>query len=164
LLRDRRLYFGALTALVFLAPLLFLPGRLFSAYWYVPLIGVAMMIAVLCERSPRWLVLGGLALWLAGNYALFVGKTGAILTAANDNRAYFEKLAKVAEQHPNIRAFGYDGYPAEMYVWGVEGSVHLLFGLDATVNPAPSSTNGSETCVLRWEQDAHRLVAVGHGM
>jgi hypothetical protein len=164
LVRDRRMLLGFFTALLFLTPLLFLPGRLFSAYWYVPLMGVATMIATLCARSPRWLVLSGLALWLAGNYALFVDKTSAILAAARDNRAYFETLADLARSHPEIKAFGYDGVPTEMYVWGVEGAVHLLFALDASVNAASSpefaaERSKSKACILRWNPDAHRLDA-----
>ncbi len=164
LVRDRRLHFGFLAMLLFLAPLLALPGRLYSAYWYVPLIGVAVMIAVVCARSPRWLVLGGLALWLAGNYALFTDKAKEILAAGGDNRVYFETLSDVAHRHPELKAFGYDGYPPQMYEWGVEGAVHLLFNLNASLYPASSAEfaaarSKSPACVLRWDQSAHKLYA-----
>src|ERR1700694_2003209 len=42
LLRSRLTYFGLITAIVLLSPMLVLQGRQFAAYWYVPLIGIAV--------------------------------------------------------------------------------------------------------------------------
>ena len=47
--RDRLLWLGIAATALFFVPLVFLPGRLFSAYWYVPLIGVAMALASLAD-------------------------------------------------------------------------------------------------------------------
>src|SRR6266566_3296655 len=51
LVRDRRLWLGCAMLCLFFLPLLFLPGRLFSAYCYLPLTGVALMIAALASSS-----------------------------------------------------------------------------------------------------------------
>src|SRR5437867_9959061 len=47
LVRDRRLWFGAAMMLLFFLPLLFLPGRLYPAYCYLPLAGFALMAATI---------------------------------------------------------------------------------------------------------------------
>ena len=44
---DRRGLFGYCAALLFLIPLLMLPGRMFAVYLYVPLIGAALVCGVL---------------------------------------------------------------------------------------------------------------------
>jgi hypothetical protein len=163
LARDRRVFFGFLAMLFLLFPMLPLPGRLFGVYWYVPLIGASVMLAALCASSSRWLVCGALACWLLGNYALLRQKQQVILTAARDNRTYFDSLAAFARRHPDIRVFGYENFPDELYVWGVEGSVSLLFGYDRRVYPASSqefddAARQSKSCVLTWEQGPRQLV------
>ena len=40
--RNRRAWFGLAAMLLFFFPLMFLPGRMFSAYCYVPFIGLAI--------------------------------------------------------------------------------------------------------------------------
>jgi hypothetical protein len=164
LVRDRRFYFGALLALLILFPLLLLPGRLFSAYWYVPLAGVSVMIAVLSDRSPRWLVVSALAFWMAGNYGLFLRKEREILAAAADNRTYFQAVTTLASRDPSLRVLGYQDYPQEMYMWGAESSVTLAFGFNAKVYPMRSaewqaSSRQPDSCLLQWQQDQHRLIA-----
>ena len=47
LIRDRRLWFGAAMLFLFFVPLLFLPGRLYAAYCYLPLAGLAIMAATI---------------------------------------------------------------------------------------------------------------------
>src|SRR5579871_3615224 len=47
--RERRMLFGLAATVILLVPLVFLPGRLFSAYWYVPLAGAAIMLSSLAQ-------------------------------------------------------------------------------------------------------------------
>jgi hypothetical protein len=47
--KNRRAWFGLATMALLFAPLLFLPGRLFSAYCYVPFTGLAIAISGLAE-------------------------------------------------------------------------------------------------------------------
>ena len=66
--RDRRAWLGVAATVLFLVPLVFLPGRLFSAYWYVPLIGVAMALSSLADARYGFLAAVFLAAWLPWNY------------------------------------------------------------------------------------------------
>src|ERR1039457_6823996 len=61
--RDRRLWLGVAATMLFFVPLVFLPGRLFSAYWYVPLIGVAMALSSLADARYGVLAAVFLAAW-----------------------------------------------------------------------------------------------------
>ena len=163
LARDRRVFFGALTALFLLFPLLLLPGRMFSAYWYAPLIGVCVMFGALADRAPRWVLVAGLACWMFGNFELFLPKEQAILAAAADNRAYFETVAALARRDPNVRLFGYEQFPQEMYMWGAEASVNLICGYRAKAYPADGGEwqavrNQDKSCLLKWLEEEHRLV------
>jgi hypothetical protein len=162
LARDARVYFGFLTMLFLLFPMLPLTGRWFSVYWYVPMIGVSLIVAALCAAGQRWLVVGAMACWLLGNYALLQQKQKVILDAANDNRTYFDSLTALARHDPGIRVFGCDNLPDEMYIWGVEGSVSLLFGYNRRVYLLPSeefeaAARHEKSCVLGWESGPRRL-------
>jgi len=54
-LRDRRIWFALAAMLLLMVPLMFLPGRLFEAYAYLPLACAAIAIAA---AASRW-SLGG---------------------------------------------------------------------------------------------------------
>src|SRR2546422_3903172 len=63
--RDRRLWFGAVMVFLFFVPLLFLPGRLYPAYCYLPMAGFAIMAAAVASKprlTPVIAVLG--AIWI----------------------------------------------------------------------------------------------------
>ena len=89
LIRDRRLWFGAAIVCLFFIPLMFLPGRLFSAYCYLPLAGFALMAATLAEfgeeiaaASPLGRIgrpddMAGVAVFLSARAGAYV--TGAII-------------------------------------------------------------------------------------
>jgi hypothetical protein len=163
LVRDTRLHFGFLTMLFLLFPMLPLTGRLFGVYWYVPLIGASVIVATLCALSPRWLVAGALACWLLGNYALLQRQQQVVLAAARDNRTYFDGLAALAQRDPGIRVFGYENLPDELYHWGVDGSVSILFGRGRQVFQLPSEDFYSaarrlKACVLIWQNGPRQLV------
>lgn len=156
LIKDRRIYLGLLTALILLFPMLVLPGRQFPAYWYVPLIGVAIAAASLASRTPSWALISFFILWFGLNYAALRGKRSTILAAADANRIYVGALADFARKNPEIQAVGYDGSPPEMHEWGIEGAVHILFGNGARLYPAASpdfkeASAKLPSALIHWE-------------
>jgi hypothetical protein len=157
LLRDWRINFGLITTVVLLFPMLALPGRQFAVYWYVPLIGVAIVAATLAVRAPRWVLVSFFVAWFAFNYAMLRQKRKAILAAADANRTYVAAVADFARQHPEIQVVGYDNSPPEMHPWGIEGAVHL-FLVNAQVYPAPSqefeaARTKAPAAVIHWQAD-----------
>jgi hypothetical protein len=160
LLRDRRINLGLITTVILLFPMLVLPGRLFAVYWYVPLIGVAMIAATLAVRAPRWALVCFFAAWFAFNYAMLRPKRRGILAAADANRTYVASVADFARQHPEIQVVGYDGRPAEMQQWGVEGVAHLFFGNAAQLFPVPSpefedARKKAPAAIIHWQPGGH---------
>src|SRR5579872_6818230 len=96
LVQDRRLWLGALAAACFLAPLLFLPGRLFAVYWCLPLTGVAIMLMALASRYQTAAAVF-LLLWLPWNLMQLHRERTEVLRLASGNRAFVSELR--SEEH-----------------------------------------------------------------
>lgn len=122
--KDKRVRFGLLCLLLFLVPLLFLPGRLFSVYLYLPLTGLAIAVAFLFPVRRVWAGAAVLllAVWLLGNYWLLRRERRYALTAAPQNRTYVERVGEFAREHPDFRDFILDGSPPAMNVWGAKAA------------------------------------------
>lgn len=61
--RRKVIRFGLLFTLLFFLPLLFLPGRIFSAYCYAPFLGLAMLVAGIVEIAPPVALAVALLIW-----------------------------------------------------------------------------------------------------
>ncbi len=124
LVRDRRVLWGVAGCCLFLATLLLLPGRLFSPYLYVPLIGAAVAIGASFERAPRFVVAGFLMVWLPWNYVNLRWLRKAELARGDAARIYSGSVIKAVVTHPEVTAFAYNEAPLES--WGVSGLIRLL--------------------------------------
>ncbi len=82
-----------------LVPLVFLPGRLFSAYWYVPLIGAAIAIASLASGRYGFLAAVFLAVWLPWNYFTLTEYRTRTLAEDAECRAYVGQLQAASRLH-----------------------------------------------------------------
>lgn len=123
LLRDRRTYFGLAFFLLLLGPMLVLPGRLFSAYLYLPMAGLAVVAGAAAARlHPAWVAAFYLA-WLPYNHASLRAQRRAALSLADENRRYVTKVAEIVAANPRAEAYIYDGVPQALHVWGVEAAV-----------------------------------------
>jgi len=127
--RDRRLWFGCAMLCLFFIPLMFLPGRLYSAYCYLPLTGVALMFATMAERKALTPLVALLCVaWIPWNIAELRRSRSQTLAIDNENRTYVAALADFARKSKNTRAFVYDGRPEALHVWGIEGALYYLWG------------------------------------
>ena len=126
--RDRRLYLGLVAVLALLAPMIVLPGRLDTVYWYVPMIGVALVIASIAAKTPGWAIALLFLLWLPFNYAQLREKRNQILADGNRNRALMATLREYASQMPPVRAVVYQNVPDHVEPWGLEGAIAHVFG------------------------------------
>jgi hypothetical protein len=121
LTRDRRVYFGLTVFLLGLAIYILLPDRMFGVYLDFALTGAAMMIAAMtAERPTTALVL--LLLLTAWQVKLVLGTAASTLQAAADRRAFVDAVRRV----PDAPAYIYDGVPASMHSWGVEGALRIF--------------------------------------
>jgi hypothetical protein len=150
-----------------LAPMLFLPGRLYGAYLYVPLIGAAIAIAAFASRSRLTLAAVGCfyLLWVPVNYAALRADRSAFLAAATDARKYVQELERLRNRSPELRVFLYDGLPQEMRPWGVKGALRSLFRHEVELNSIEESNlaekfGGKPVAMLTWDPRQHRLLTV----
>ncbi len=166
LLRDKRAYFGLSFFLVLLAPMLVLPGRLFSAYLYVPTVGLAMVAATAAARlHPAWVVAFYL-LWLPFNHASLRAQRREALSLADENRRYVTKLEKIVAENPGADAYIYDGVPAALQMWGLGAALKYFARRgDVALYSAESSNleknlrEGSGAVLLSWDPVLRELTA-----
>lgn len=157
--RDRRWWIAvALTLSV--TPLLFLPGRLFAVYLYLPLTGAAIALALVFERLPKLITGAALALWLTFSYAQLRNFRHEELATAQKHRSYVDTLVAAHFKEP---LYLLDGQPRELYSWGIEGALRL--------SGAPENTSARRieivdhwhdtlkpgTPILSWDEDAGAL-------
>lgn len=158
--KDRRAWFGLCVFLLFLAPLLFLPGRLFSAYVYTPLIGLSILGAWLA----RFPVIAAIVvlLWIPWNYREMRIDRNAALASADDNRRYVTTLAAFHNAHGPTRAYVLDQFPASLNDYGAKGAVYF-FDPDASIHQADDpdirkALQQDSIAVLHWDGVFHRLL------
>jgi hypothetical protein len=124
--RDRRVWLGVAATVLFFVPLVFLPGRLFSAYWYLPLIGVAMALSSLADTRFGVLAAVFLAAWLPWNYLHLRGYRRQKLALDGEYRDYVSQLQASTASLQGISAFFYDGLPPSFPPWGAGGALRYL--------------------------------------
>ncbi|MSV32675.1 MAG: hypothetical protein EXQ57_09155 [Bryobacterales bacterium] len=128
--RDRRLWWGLLASALWLGPMLLVPGRRFGAYLYLPLAGLAVVMAALTERVGWKWIAAPLAIWLGFNYAEMRDKRRATLAEAEETAAYVYSLAELAREGKDIDTVLIDSAPAGLRRWGVDGALRYTFDRD----------------------------------
>jgi len=160
---DRRFWWGVLSAMCLLIPMLALPGRLFAVYWYVPMIGLTSAAAVLAAQAPRWTLAVGLTVWMAMNYAEVRERGQALLKEEWEARQYARDVENYAHQNPQRTMILYDGTPDGIKSWGLESLVQLNWkGKLPKVQPAAEHQPDVEpgAGLLRWNAQRHVLEIV----
>jgi len=161
--RDRRLYFGLALLALLLLPMLFLPGRLFGAYLYAPLAGLAVVAAVIASRlHPAWIA-GFFLVWLPFNYQHLRNQRRAALTIAQENHAYVTAVGEAVRGAPEATSFLYDGAPPGMRRWGINGALRWFTGRGETPLYSVEDQNLREAfqspavLLLSWDNAERKL-------
>jgi hypothetical protein len=166
-LKDRRAWIGVGAALLFLVPLLALPNRMYSVYLYVPLLGAAIAVAAILDRTKAYGALLFLAIWLPVTYVQMREYRKGALTVADENRAYVAGLADFVHSSPQTSAFIEDGAPESMHPWGIEGALRCLTKKPAIQLASINSPEAKailaqkDVAVLSWDAGS-RKVQVTH--
>ncbi|HLG95648.1 MAG TPA: hypothetical protein VKX49_04985 [Bryobacteraceae bacterium] len=135
-LHDRRLYLGLVVMISLMLPLLLLPGRQLTVYWYTPMIGVAMVVAAVATRTPRWALAMLLVLWCSWNYLILRQKRPGILAEGARDRALVTALRDYSKRIPPVRAVVYENIPDQIHSWGVDGAINQVFGAEVQTGAA----------------------------
>lgn len=170
LVKDTRVRLGLAAIALLLGPMWFLPGRLFSVYLYIPLIGAAIAFAFLAARwSPACIALFFLV-WLPSNYSILRKERAIALNAASENKPYVEAVGRFLRQQPDIRTIVFDGGPTFMNRWGVEGALRWFQpAADLRIcgladERAREFLTAGNSAILSWDRPGRRLVtAAGFG-
>lgn len=166
--RERQLVGGVLGTLAMLAPLLFLPKRLFSVYWYVPLIPLALGMAAVLGRLPKAVLALGLALWLGMSFGRLREKRKEELAIAQENRAYVHQLTTFYALRPFPRQIFLEGLPPGLRPHGVQGALILTSGqrdvriLNAEVEADRMLARQEDLMTLQWFRPTQTLSLVPH--
>ncbi len=128
--RDRRVYFGLLMALLLFGPMLFVPGRLYGAYLYLPLAGVALAIGAFADRSERTAVVT-LALlclaWQPLQYKFLREYRNGTLAEGANHRAYVRGIRQISLIKPGITQVFVENAPETMAFWGTDGALRFIY-------------------------------------
>jgi hypothetical protein len=168
LARNRRTWFGLATMGLFFLPVLFLPGRMFSAYCYLPFAGLAMALTGMAEgASPASLALF-LALWLPMDLRELRLRRRDTLANDDEVRTWMNTVQRFAAARERVDAFVYSGTPGGFHPWGVEGALKYFYERgDITVKRAgadAASLKGTpRVALLTWDASRRRLDIVVRG-
>jgi hypothetical protein len=170
LIRDRRVWFGLIAAFCFVSTLLFLPGRLFEAYAYLPLACATIALAAAASRlNPLWIAVA-LILWLPWNIRHQHRELKERLGLDDEAAAYVEQLNAWVAKHPATRTYIYYDIPRGYHHWGITAAwniAHHAAGMPAmwhdwdSVAPALAR----ETVALgywKWDGKTGRLTVLIH--
>jgi hypothetical protein len=127
LYRNRRVWFGLAAMVLFFFPLLFLPGRLFSPYCYVPFIGLAVLFGGLAERSRPAVLAVFFVIWAIQDVNELRQDRSATLALDAQIREWTSTVERYATTAPRPDAVVYDGEIDGFAAWGEEGAIHYFF-------------------------------------
>lgn len=161
--RDRRIWFGLAAMSLIISPLLFLPGRRFEAYIYLPLAFATLAVSAAGSRfNPAWGVVA-LALWMPFNIHQLRYEQRVKLARDDDAFAFVKTILTWSAANPQIRTFVFDRPPEGFHDWGVSaawniahrgGALPVLFaGSEAGRNALRSET----VAYGAWNPEQHRL-------
>ncbi len=165
----RRTWFGLAAMGLFLLPVLFLPGRMFSAYCYLPFAGLAIALTGLAEgASPAALALF-LALWLPMDFHELRLRRRDTLANDDEVRTWMSGVRRFAAGGEQVDAFVFSGAPAGFQDWGVVGALKYFYARgDLTVKEAGDAGAAAlmetrRVAVLKWDTGRKRLDIVLRG-
>jgi hypothetical protein len=167
--RNRRTWFGLAAMGLFLFPVLFLPGRIFSAYCYLPFAFLSIALTGVGEAlSPAALGLF-LALWLPMDIHELRVRSRETLANDNEVRTWMDTVGRFASGKQKVDAFVFSGAPVGFHQWGVEGTLKYYYERsDLTVKPigdpeAAALMQSRPVALLNWDASRKRLDIVMHG-
>jgi len=163
LARHRRTWFGLAAMALFLFPLVFLPGRLFSAYCYLPLAGLAIALTGVAEAASPGAVAALALLMLPLDYRELRHASRDTLARDREIRTWMDTVEQFAAANPGARAFVFEGAPRGFERWGVEGALRYFYARGDLAIRAASEPGAAEllasrgTAELRWNPAIRRL-------
>ena len=168
LLRDRRIWFALFAMGCFLFTLLFLPGRLFEAYFYLPLACAAIAMGVASTRTHPACAWIFIAIWSIFNVNHLQHKQNDKLRQDDQVFAFVGPIEQWAAVHPAVTTLVYPTPPPGFHDWGVAGAwstAHHAVGLQSFFKDSPEGVAAlaSQTVALSsWDEQSRTYVVRIH--
>jgi hypothetical protein len=162
--RNRRVWFGLSVMALFFFPLLWLPGRIFAAYCYLPLVGVALALAGMVEDTKPAVLALVLLLWLPHDVHWINRQRRETLRLDQDARVWLNTLQRFSTSGTAVSGFVYKGVPDGFHSWGPEGGVKYFYPKFTGTVPPINSVEGANilrhghTAILDWHSAEHCLI------
>jgi hypothetical protein len=165
-IRDRRVWLGAVTLALFFLPLVFLPGRMYAAYTYLPLTGAAIEMGAIAAMVPPAATLAFFLLWIPWNIVQLRADRKTTLTYDDDARIYVNGILDYARAHPNPPVFAFSSLPPGFHGWGLQAAlqypylgrpVKLSYLSEPEARRLPPHVVVS---FLNWDRDHRRLLVL----
>lgn len=159
--RGRRLLFGLVMFVAMLVPMLLLPGRMYAAYLYVPMIGLSIAAACVAARQRLAILAVFFAIWIPWNYMNLRSMRRIWLQQADDRRLYVAALTGLASRQPEVTSFIYQEAPLVEYGanaaarWLHPGKPILMVS-EQEPKP-PELLQSPKLAILHWDESMHRL-------
>lgn len=169
-IRDRRIRFGLAATLCFLFTLLFLPGRLFEAYAYLPLSAACIALAAAASRLKPWMATALVLVWLPWNVRQQREELDAKMALDDEAASYVEQLNGWVAKHPSITTYVYRDKPRAYPIYGVLAAwnlAHHTSGLPAWWHELPEADEALRKGpvaygVWQWNGKAGKLTVLIH--
>ena len=161
--RNRRTWFGLAMMGMFLFPLLFLPGRTFGAYCYLPFTGLAIALSGVAEAATPAAVALFLALWLPMDIHELRVRQRETLSRDNEARIWVEGVRGFAAGGQPVDVFVLSGAPAKFQFWGMAGALKYFYKRDDLTiwsieeSGAPPPMENRRVVRLTWDFWRKRL-------
>jgi hypothetical protein len=158
IVRNRRAWMGAAMLCVFFLPLLFLPGRIYAAYTYLPLTGAAVELGALAEFAGVWASAAFFLLWVPLNYLQTRTDAEATLKQDKEVQGYVTALVDFSRAHRNPPIYVKFGTPAEFHDWGIRAAISyplpLFSGVDVVESEkARDLPAGTKRAYIQFDRD-----------
>jgi hypothetical protein len=149
--------------LAFFFPLLFLPGRLLSAYCYLPFTGVAVALSGIAGEIQPAALAAFLLLWTPADLRELRLQSSRTLAHDQGVEMWAEAIHQFALRKPVVGAVVYQGRIEGFEPWGVIGALRYFLGcpgLAVRDSGDPSATQllrKRNTALLLWDASRNRL-------
>ncbi len=166
--KNRRAWFGIAAMTLFFIPLLFLPGRLYSAYCYVPLTGLAFAIGGLSEAIGIVPLICFAWIFLALDYRSFAAQRAITLERDKDVKTWIRTAAQFAATNPAIDTIVFASSPIGFGRTGAESALRYVFhnqSLPIVYKDdagAPALQHREKVAFLTWDYDQRRAFIQAH--